>query len=229
MNKEIDNVIITAGGIGKRMHSEIPKQFIKIAGRPILMHTIKLFYEYDNYINIILTLPESYKKYWSELCLKYNFNIVHQIISGGSTRFQSIKNALKKTSGNDLTAIHDGVRPLVCTDTIKRCFDSAKIHGNAIAYEDIYFSLRKTKDAENKNVDRNKYKEIQTPQVFKTDIIKSAYNSEYREEFTDDASVLEFSGGEINLVKGNRENIKITTNFDLIIAEAVMNHNIAKQ
>ncbi|MCF6184264.1 MAG: 2-C-methyl-D-erythritol 4-phosphate cytidylyltransferase [Bacteroidales bacterium] len=215
--------IITAGGIGLRMESEIPKQFLCIGDLPILMHTINRFYQFDNHIKIILSLPENHLKYWENLCKKYKFTIPVTVVKGGKTRFHSIKNALDIIDEDGFVAVHDGVRPLVNIATIKRTFDKAEKLGNAVASSDVVFSIRKIEGQKNIGVNRTFYKEIQTPQTFNIQAIKQAYNLEYKKEFTDDASVFEAAGHQIYLVNGNRENIKITNSEDIIIAEALLN------
>jgi len=220
MNK---TAVIVAGGKGERMQSIVPKQFIEIAGKPILMHTLEVFQKFDASISIVLVLPAVQVEYWQTLCKKYTFDIKHQIVIGGNTRFQSVKNGLSVIEHGGLVAIHDGVRPLVSADTILRCFDAAKEFGNAIPCSDLIESIRFVDFNHNKSVDRTAYKSIQTPQVFQSELVKSAYNQPFSDEFTDDASVLESTGAKIHLVNGNRENIKITTDFDLIIAELFLN------
>jgi 2-C-methyl-D-erythritol 4-phosphate cytidylyltransferase len=213
--------LIVAGGSGRRMGTDIPKQFIEIAGKPILMHTIKRFYDFDKSIEIITVLPEDQLLRWNELKEKHSFTIQHTIVRGGNARFFSVKNGLELVDPSSLVAIHDGVRPLVSNDTIRRCFETAEKLGNAIPVISPSDTLRMlTKDG-NTPVDRMLVKLIQTPQVFKTDLIKKAYLQEYLPEFTDDASVLEKTGEKINLVDGNRENIKITNPEDLIIAHSL--------
>jgi len=215
--------IITAGGIGKRMRSEIPKQFLLLGNLPILMHSIKRFYRFDNQITIILSLPKAYFNYWNNLCVQYKFEIAHELVSGGETRFHSIKNALDLITEEGVVSVHDGVRPLVSFETVKRTFETAEKTGNAVAYCDIVFSLRTVKNDINIAVNRDFYKEIQTPQVFHVKDLQNSYNVKFKEEFTDDASVFEAGGHKIHLVKGNKENIKITSPEDIVIAEALLN------
>ena len=217
-----DYVIITAGGTGSRMKSDVPKQFILLKGKPILMHSIERFFNFNNDLNIIISLPEEFILYWKNLCDKYKFTIKHTVVKGGTTRFGSIKNALQKVKNVGLVAVHDGVRPLVSGITIKNTFETARLNGNAVASRDIVFSLRRTEETKNIAVNRSNYKEIQTPQTFQSELLKKAYNSEYEESFTDDATVVEKLGVAINLVEGNSENIKITTKNDLKIAEALI-------
>jgi 2-C-methyl-D-erythritol 4-phosphate cytidylyltransferase len=216
-------VIIVAGGRGKRMKSDIPKQFLSIYGFPVLMHTAKKFYRHDNSIRIIIVLPKTQIKLWKKLCRDYKFNYAHDIVQGGVTRFHSVKNGLSKIKGDDwLVAIHDGVRPLVSPDTIRRCFKKAEASGNAIPVIEIPESMREISKSGNRPVDRSKFKLIQTPQVFHFKLLKEAFKQDYKPEFTDDASVVESMGHAIKLVEGNKENIKITTPSDLLVAESYL-------
>ena len=214
--------LIVAGGTGERMKSEIPKQFIEIAGKPILMHTINRFREFYNSIEIIVVLPENQLRFWSDLQKKYSFSVPHTLVKGGESRFYSVKNGLEFIDEPGLVAIHDGVRPFVSIGTIKRCFETAERLGNAIPVISPSDSLRMITENGNEPVDRTKIKLIQTPQVFRTDLIIEAYRQDYLPEFTDDAMVLERTGEKINLVEGNRENIKITNPEDLLIAGALL-------
>jgi len=214
--------LIVAGGTGERMKSEIPKQFIEIAGKPILMHTINKFREFYNSIDIIVVLPENQLRFWSDLQKKYSFSVPHTLVKGGESRFYSVKNGLEFIDEPGLVAIHDGVRPFVSIETIKRCFEAAEKLGNAIPVISPSDSLRMVTENGNEPVDRTKIKLIQTPQVFRTDLIRNAYRQDYLPEFTDDAMVLERTGEKINLVEGNRENIKITNPEDLLIAGALL-------
>jgi 2-C-methyl-D-erythritol 4-phosphate cytidylyltransferase len=215
-------VIILAGGKGSRMDSEIPKQFIPILGKPVIMHTIEKFRSFDPKIEIIVVLPEVHIDLWKEMCNEFKFDIVHSIARGGDERFHSVKNALSLVPENSLVMIHDGVRPLVSHQSIDRVLQKASELGNAIPYIDINESIRKVGKTKSKSVNRNDYKIIQTPQAFKSDLIKSAYEQEYIDSFTDDASVLEAKGESINLVLGNTKNIKITRPVDLIITERLL-------
>jgi 2-C-methyl-D-erythritol 4-phosphate cytidylyltransferase len=217
-------VIIVAGGKGNRFKSELPKQFFQLGDKPILMHTIKAFFKYEPRLEIIVVLPSDQIDFWKELCLKYKFNITHKVVAGGKARFHSVKNGLALIDKNGIVGIHDGVRPLIDKQTIKNCYLIAEQRGNAIPVVDLVDSVRKVNEnGSNKMVDRSKYKLIQTPQVFKNELILAAYSQEYRNSFTDDASVLEaYDNSIINLVEGNRQNIKITTPEDLIYAEATL-------
>ncbi len=215
-------VIIVAGGKGQRMSSDIPKQFMLVAGKPILMHTIEVFYAYDNAIQLIVALPPDQQSYWQSLCQKQMFNLPHTIVNGGETRFHSVKNALEKVDENCLIAIHDGVRPLVSIDTITRCFDAAEQKGAVIPVIEVVESIRQIDEKGNRHVNRNDYRLVQTPQVFKSSLIKTAFKQEYNDTFTDDASVAEAICEKVFLVAGNKENIKITTPFDLQLAEVLL-------
>jgi len=217
--------IIVAAGKGVRMQTDIPKQFIEIHGKPILMHTLEAFYRYDTSIQLILALPSIQQIFWQELCKKHDFNLPHQIVTGGQTRFNSVQNALKYIDATGLIAVHDGVRPFVSMETISRCFDEAEKHGAAIPVVDLVDSIRQLTDAGSESVDRTNYKLVQTPQVFNSEILIKAYNQEFSSRFTDDASVVEACGYEIKLVAGNPENIKITTTFDLKLAEIFVESN----
>ncbi|MEI6677559.1 MAG: 2-C-methyl-D-erythritol 4-phosphate cytidylyltransferase [Mariniphaga sp.] len=211
--------IIVAGGNGSRMESGIPKQFLLIGGMPVLMHTIRNFYDYDPSLLLILVLPANEISSWNDLCRKHNFEIPHQVTAGGETRFQSVKNGLSLASGSELTAVHDGVRPFVSHETLARCFDGALVQGTSIPVLPSNESVRQGKMDDSVPVDRSQYFMVQTPQVFKTSILQEAYHQAWISEFTDDASVVEHSGTAVQMVMGNRENIKITFPEDLLIAE----------
>ncbi len=215
-------VVIVAGGSGKRMRAEIPKQFLELAGRPVLMHTIERFKAFNEAIEIITVLPENQLLHWIELQKKYSFTIPQTLVKGGFHRFFSVRNGLKFVNVPGLVAIHDGVRPFVSIDTIKRCFDTAEKFGNAIPSISPTESLRILTEQGSLPVNRMHVKQIQTPQVFNAELIKKAYLQEYKPDFTDDATVLEKTGEKINLIDGNRENIKITNPEDLLISTALL-------
>lgn len=217
-------IIIVAGGKGLRMGSEVPKQFIPIGGRPVLMRTIETFYTYDPAMHIILVLPASEKAYWKDLCNAYSFSIPCQLALGGSTRFESVKNGLALVGDKGYVGVHDGVRPFVSPQVIRSCYEEAQNKGAVVPVVDMVETLRHlSKEGHSKTVDREVYKVVQTPQVFSAALLKKAYSQEYSSEFTDDASVMESIGIPVFLVKGNVENIKITTPFDLKVAEAFLN------
>lgn len=217
-----ESIIITAGGIGKRMGSEIPKQFIEINGLPILIHTINQFYNYNSAIQIILVLPDSHIDYWNKLIKNHNFKIKHTLVKGGAERFHSIQNGLKFANG-DVIGIHDGVRPFVSQKVIKILFEAAKSKKAVIPVVDVKESLRQIKTDGTKAVERSDYKIVQTPQCFTKEVIQKAYLQKFSTSFTDDASVVESAGFEIFTIQGNDENIKITTPIDLILAKVLCN------
>jgi 2-C-methyl-D-erythritol 4-phosphate cytidylyltransferase len=212
--------IIVAGGRGKRMNSPLPKQFMLLQNKPILMITLEKFFLYDNTIELRLVLPSSEINNWNLLCEKYDFKLGHQIYEGGIHRFFSVKNGLQHIDGKSLIAIHDGVRPLVSLKTIKNCFELAEEKGTAVPVMNLTESIRQLTTDGSVNRDRSLYRLVQTPQVFQSEILVNAYHSEYQESFTDDASVVENYGAKIFLAEGNEENIKITSPQDLLIAEA---------
>lgn len=211
--------LIVAGGSGSRMESDLPKQFIKLARKPILMHTIEAFFN-CNVSNIIVVLPKNQIEFWKELCSEFSFNLPHKIVAGGASRFESVQNGLVHCNNDDLVAIHDGVRPLINAEIINKSFEIADEKGNAVAAVRLKDSIRKVDLLGNKNVNRDGYFLIQTPQTFKCQLIKEAYQAQDHINFTDDASVLEANGHAIHLISGDYKNIKITTPEDLLVAEA---------
>jgi 2-C-methyl-D-erythritol 4-phosphate cytidylyltransferase len=216
------SVIIVAGGIGSRMGGEIPKQFILLENKPVLMWTLSVFLQYDANMPLILVLPESQVKTWQELCRKFDYPIRHRIVSGGETRFHSVKNGLEALGETDLVAIHDGVRPLVSLRTIDNCFSQAAVFGAAIPVMPVNETLRKGSSEHSETVDRSQYHTVQTPQVFRYGLLREAYSSEWNPAFTDDASVVENTGFQVVMVPGNPENIKITCPEDLLVAGAFL-------
>jgi 2-C-methyl-D-erythritol 4-phosphate cytidylyltransferase len=215
-------IVIVAGGSGTRMGHEIPKQFIPLAGKPILMHTIEAMHRFDPSMQLVVVLPESQIDYWEELCNDHLFNIRHQLTIGGETRYQSVKNGLAMVNDNPLTGIHDGVRPFVSMQTLKLCFETAEQKGNAIPVVDAVESIRELTTNGSMAVDRTAFKLVQTPQVFCWEQLVAGYALPYSSLFTDDASVVEAADFNIHLTEGNRENIKITTPFDLRIGETFL-------
>jgi 2-C-methyl-D-erythritol 4-phosphate cytidylyltransferase len=220
-NKEY--ALIVAGGKGTRIKSRLPKQFLELKGKPILLHTLEAFYRYSEKIEIVLVLPEDDFQIWQTICKKFDFNKPVILQKGGETRFQSVKNGLSKIEGPGLVAIHDGVRPLVSEDIIGASFRLAAVHQSAVAAVRLKDSIRITDQDNTKAVDRSRFRLIQTPQTFDVDLIKQAYQMKEDASLTDDASVAEKSGLVISLFEGSYENIKITTPEDLIIAEAFLN------
>lgn len=189
------------------------------------MYSINAFNVYDSSIQIRVALPESEMETWKQLCSEYKFTVEHTLFPGGETRFHSVKNGLQNIPKQSLVAIHDGVRPLVSTKTIANCFKTAEEFGTAIPVISIDESIRKVQENDSVAEDRSAFKLVQTPQVFQSDILLDAYNTEYRQNFTDDATVVESAGFKIYITEGNEENIKITTAKDLIIAEALLVNN----
>lgn len=212
--------IIVAGGSGTRMGSDIPKQFLLLHSKPILMHTLEKFHASN--AELILVLHADYHDYWKNLCVEFSFDVPHLLVQGGINRFESVKNGLKHIVQDSIIAIHDAVRPLVKIESILKAFEIAKERGNAVLAVPSKDSLRRVVDGTNSTVVRSEYFLIQTPQVFQYSTLKKAYEVEFKEEFTDDASVVERMAEKINLVEGDYSNIKITTKEDLMIAETLM-------
>ncbi|RFS14080.1 2-C-methyl-D-erythritol 4-phosphate cytidylyltransferase [Emticicia sp. C21] len=218
--------VLVAGGSGSRMGGEIPKQFLALAGKPILLHTIEQFLKISD-INIILVLPEKDIEYWHRVVAQQSLNTTAlqaiKIVVGGKSRFQSVKNGLAHVEANSLVAVHDGVRPLISTEIIEQSFKTADELGNAVTSVQLKDSIREVRENnQNKAVERAKFRLMQTPQTFQSDIIKKAFQVKEQSFFTDCASVLEFAGYPINLIDGSYENIKITTPEDLVVAEALL-------
>lgn len=201
------------------MRSATPKQFMLLGHKPILMHTLERFHSFDPAIDLIVVLPSEYHTLWKSLCNEHSFIISHQVVAGGRERFHSVRAGLIQVIEEGMVAIHDGVRPLVSHDTIRRCFDEAEAYGNAVPYVMPADSVRIAYSDGNRVLPRDEVRLIQTPQVFHSGVIIKAYDCEYDPAFTDDAAVAERSGVMIHLVPGNRENIKITTPEDLAVAE----------
>lgn len=218
--------LIVAGGKGLRMGSELPKQFLPIGGKPVLMHTLEAFHRFDSAIDLILVLPEEQQGYWKQLCEKHRFTIRHLIANGGETRFHSVRNGLALVSGGGLVGVHDGVRPFVSQEVIRRCYDRAATDKAVIPVVDVVDTVRQVTESGSRTVNRDDYKLVQTPQVFDADLLRRAYAQDFKPFFTDDASVVEAMGVPVDLVEGNRENIKITTPFDLKIATALVECSI---
>lgn len=217
-------IIIVAGGKGLRMGGEIPKQFLPIGGKPVLMRTMEAFHAYDAEIQIVLVLPVAQQAYWKELCDQYTFALPYRLADGGETRFHSVKNGLDTipTDEEALVGVHDGVRPFVSAEVIARCYAEAARVGAVVPVTDVVETVRHLEDGGGSTtVNRDEYKLVQTPQVFSLSLLKQAYAQPYVPAFTDDASVVEALGHEVTLVQGNRENIKITTPFDLVVGRSM--------
>ena len=213
--------IIVAGGTGQRMGSVVPKQFLEIQGKPILLHCLEKFHSFDSTLEIIITLPADWMSYWTELLKTFQCEIPHRVSTGGQERFHSIQMALSQCTG-DFIMVHDGVRPLVSHETIQRCIEGLAHSESVIPVLAVKDSLRVlTKDG-SEMVNRNDYKLVHTPQCFKAELLKKAYQTSFHEGMTDDASVVGLIGIEPLLVNSNEENIKITTKGDLVIASSLL-------
>ena len=230
----MDYIIIVAGGKGLRMGSDIPKQFLPIGGKPVLMRTLERFREYSKDIQIILVLPESQQEYWHQLCDEYHFDVEYTLANGGQTRFHSVQNGLAKVpdDAQGVVGVHDGVRPFPSIEVIKNCYETARTTKAVIPVIPVVETVRQLIDSDSqlsilnsqlsKTVPRDHYRLVQTPQTFDIQLLKAANRQPYNDGFTDDASVVEAFGHKITLVEGNRENIKITTPYDLKIAEVLI-------
>lgn len=219
-----NSVIITAGGIGKRMGAKIPKQFIEINRLPILMHTINQFNHFDSSMQIVISLPSNFIQMWRDLVVKHNFKVNHEIVEGGVERYHSIKNALKVATG-EIVLVHDAVRPLVNEQTIKNVIEKAIESAAAIPVLPIKETIRKGTVNNSEHKDRSKYWTVQTPQAFQRELLNEAYKTPFSKQITDDASLIELLGKPVVLTQGNEENIKITTPYDLKIAEFLISDN----
>ena len=225
MTTMADYVIIVAGGKGLRMGGEVPKQFLPVGGIPVLMRTLMRFREYSAALQLILVLPREQQDYWHELCRQHQFHVDYQLADGGPTRFHSVQNglALIPNDAQGVVGVHDGVRPFVSVDVIGRCYEAARTQKAVIPVVPVVETLRHLEQgARSKNVFRNDYRLVQTPQTFDIQLLKAANRQPYSETFTDDASVVEACGQEVAMVDGNRENIKITTPFDLKLAACII-------
>lgn len=236
----MDYIIIVAGGKGLRMGTEVPKQFLPIGGRPVILRTIDRFKAYDPQINVILVLPHEQHGCWQQLCRQHGFHTPCTVVEGGETRFHSVKNGLQAVpdTAQGMVGVHDGVRPFAAVEVIRRCFSTARTAQAVIPVVPVVETLRHLLPADatgqhpqknapfgavpSETVARADYRLVQTPQVFSIQLLKQAYAQPYCTAFTDDASVVEAMGHEVTLVEGNRENIKLTTPFDLTVAEALI-------
>lgn len=217
----MDYVIIVAGGKGLRMGGEVPKQFLPIGGRPVLMRTIDRFREYDASLRVILVLPKAQQEYWQQLCGEYHFPADYLLADGGETRFHSVQHglALIPDDAQGVVGVHDGVRPFPGIDVISRCYETARQTGAVVPVVPVVETLRHVAEG---TKPRSDYRLVQTPQTFDIQLLKAANRQPYSDAFTDDASVVESYGHPITIVDGNRENIKLTTPYDLKIAEALL-------
>ena len=220
----MDYIIIVAGGKGLRMGSDIPKQFLPIGGKPVLMRTLERFREYSKDIQIILVLPKAQQAYWHQLCEEYHFDVEYTLANGGQTRFHSVQNGLAKVPDDAIgvVGVHDGVRPFPSIEVIRNCFTTAREKKAVIPVIPVVETVRHLDGDSSMTVPRDAYRLVQTPQTFDIQLLKAANRQPYNDGFTDDASVVEAFGYDITLVEGNRENIKITTPYDLKIAEVLI-------
>ena len=217
-------VIIVAGGVGTRMKSDRPKQFLELKGEPVIVRTMRCFLEYNPQIRIIVSIHRNYRSHLEGIISKYGLKEKDiQITFGGDTRFASVKNGLSLITDQDaIVGIHDSARPLVSKQTIENCYHTAAEKGVAVPCISVNESLRKISNNVNNYVNRHEYKIIQTPQCFLVSKIKKAFEQDYHPSFTDDATVLETIGEKIVLVEGNEENIKITSPHDMLLAAAML-------
>ncbi len=217
----MDYIIIVAGGKGLRMGTDIPKQFLPIGGKPVLMRTLERFREYSKELQIILVLPKAQQDYWHQLCKEYHFNVKYMLADGGETRFHSVQNglALVPDDAEGVVGVHDGVRPFPSVDVIRNCYKAAQEKKAVIPVIPVVETLRHITEG---TKPRGEYRLVQTPQCFDIQLLKAANKQPYNDGFTDDASVVEAFGFDVTIVEGNRENIKITTPFDMTIAEALL-------
>ena len=220
----MDYIIIVAGGKGLRMGTDIPKQFLPIGGKPVLMRTLERFREYSADLQIILVLPEAQQEYWHQLCEEYHFNVEYTLANGGQTRFHSVQNGLAKVPDDAIgvVGVHDGVRPFPSIEVIRNCYETAREKKAVIPVIPVVETVRHLENEGSKTVPRGDYRLVQTPQTLDIQLLKAANRQPYNDGFTDDASVVESFGYEITLVEGNRENIKITTPYDMKIAEVLI-------
>lgn len=214
--------IIVAGGSGNRMQTETPKQFLLLNNLPVLMHTVKAFAQSDSQPKILIVLNQEQHNYWARLCEEFNFRVPHEVIAGGAERFDSVKNAINSIDEDCFVAIHDAVRPLVSKTLIDNCFKQAEELGNVIAAVQSSDSVRMLRADKTSALKRNEIYLVQTPQTFSLSILKEAYTQEFNSNFTDDANVVESIGYEINIIEGERNNIKITYPIDLELAELLL-------
>ena len=216
------STIIVAGGSGKRMSSAIPKQFLLLQGKPVLCNTIEAFYRFDPDMQLIVVLPQEQMDAWTALCSKHGFTISHTVVAGGAERFHSVREGLKAVRHTCLVAVHDGARPLVSVELITRCFAAAAEHGAAIPVVPVSSSVRELEDGGSHAVDRTRLRTVQTPQCFRVELLRKAFELPYDPIFTDEATLVERMGLAVNLVDGEDRNIKVTTPLDLQLAEIVL-------
>lgn len=213
------SIIIVAGGSGKRMGTEVPKQFLLLNGLPVLCRTLQAFALAAPDAELVLVLPADQQQTWNSLCAEHRFSVPHRITNGGMERWHSVRNGLALVEHDGLVAVHDGVRPLVTKALVEACFEAAARSGAAIPVVPVHASLREVGDAANHAVDRTRYRIVQTPQCFRVPLLRQAFEQPYDPAFTDEASMVERNGTSITLVNGDERNLKITTPTDLELAE----------
>ncbi len=214
-------VIVVAGGKGLRMGGDVPKQFVPVAGKPVLMRTLEVFFHTEPDAHLILALPRDHQEYWRQLCDQHHFRVPHQVVDGGETRFHSVQNALSLVpdEAEGVVAVHDGVRPFVSPEVVRRCLDGAWTLGAVVPVVPVVETVRRLDAGGSHTEPRDEFRLVQTPQTFRIDLLKRAYRQPYVAAFTDDASVVEALGEVVTLVDGNRDNIKLTTPSDMKYAE----------
>jgi 2-C-methyl-D-erythritol 4-phosphate cytidylyltransferase len=216
------STIIVAGGSGKRLGGPVPKQFQTLKGRPLLLWTIEAFHRFDPAMALIVVLPREHFDIWRALCMGHRFFIAHAVVAGGEQRWHSVKAGLEKVEHDGSVAVHDGVRPLVSTDLIARCFEAAETHAAAIPVVPVVPSIRETTADGSRALDRSKLLAVQTPQCFHADLLRKAFEQPYDPAFTDEATLVERTGVKVALVEGEEHNIKVTTPLDLKVAELLL-------
>ncbi|HRN36446.1 MAG TPA: 2-C-methyl-D-erythritol 4-phosphate cytidylyltransferase [Flavobacteriales bacterium] len=214
--------IIVAGGSGKRMGAPVPKQFLLLGGKPVLCRTIEAFRRFDGAMQLVVVLPTEQIEPWRELCSKHGFTPAHTVVPGGPERFHSVREGLRQVRHDGLVAVHDGVRPLVSTELIGRCFEAGATHGGAIPVVPVPASVREVEGLRSRAVDRSKLRMVQTPQCFALPLLRKAFELPYDPAFTDEATLVERTGASVHLVEGEEANIKITTSVDMVVAEALL-------
>lgn len=216
------SAIIVAGGSGRRMGAPVPKQFLLLGGKPVLCRTIGAFHRFDPAMQLIVVLPENGIEQWRALCAEHGIRIPHAVVAGGAERFHSVRAGLKEVRHDGLVAVHDGVRPLVSTGLIGRCFAAAERHAAAIPVLPVNSSVREVRDEGSRAIDRAALRMVQTPQCFRVPLLRKAFELPYDPAFTDEATLVERTGASVHLVEGEEANIKITTSVDMVVAETLL-------
>jgi len=216
------SAIIVAGGVGKRMSSPVPKQFLLLRGKPVLCHSIAAFHRFDPAMQLIIVLPKEQIDVWRTLCIGHHFPMEHTVVAGGAERFHSVHEGLKEVKHDGLVAVHDGVRPLVSVELIARCFTAAEAYGAAIPVVSVGSSMRQISGDSSHALDRSSLRIVQTPQCFSVPLLRKAFELPYDPAFTDEATLVERNGTPVHLVEGEERNIKVTTPMDLRLADALL-------